>query len=153
MSNQKISIPKEHMPRLLNSILCENLLGFERRLGSKGKHQWRGKSAGSDEWTEWTENLEEILDFPGQLDEAMDLMQQVCHDNNMGYNVVFDPQRRVLTVFLLAVGPEGKPTPRVQIEGRHLPSMICAAMCGLRGFSLEDQHRALYPAHYFLLNS
>lgn len=153
MSNQKISIPKEHMPRLLNSMLCENLLGFERRLNSDGKHEWRGQMNDSGSWTEWTDKLEELVDFAGDVTEAIDMLQHVCSENGMGFNVVFDPQRNLLNVFILAVGPEGKPIPRVQIEGTQLASMICAAMCGLRGLSLEDQHRALFPGHYLLLNN
>lgn len=153
---EQISIPKEHIGRVMNSLLCENLMGFERRLNSDGKHEWRGKRSGSDDlldWTEWNDDLEEILDFVGDLNESIDLLQYCCRQKGVGYNLIYDPQRNVHSVFILEVGPNGKPVPRIQIEGSALTTMVCAAICGMHNFSFTDQHRALYPAHYLSLNS
>lgn len=142
-------IPADHMPTVLNSLICEHLLHFERRVNKAGEFQWRGTKT-TGEVTPWSA---ELVDFAGDLKEAQDLLHNYCKHVGMGYNLIFNPQNDKHVCVLLAVGEDGKPVPRVQIIGNPLSQLICAALCGLNGFQLEQQHRTLFPAHYLLLNS
>lgn len=146
---QKIEIPKDHMPLVLNSLICERMLGFERRLNEEGSFEWRGKKLDGTV-SEWSESL---VDFCGNIAEAEHLLSQVCRQTGLGFNIVFDSPRDLYAVLLTERNEEGKATTRVSVQGKQLPLIISAALVGTMGYNVSEQHRTLYPMHYMRLSS
>lgn len=148
MNTAAVEIPKEHMDRVLNSLLCERLLGFERRMNEKMEYEWRGRRVGTGEFSDWDDAL---VDFAGDLKEAQRLLQQFCRQIGICYNLIYDPRNGRHTVVLLQIGDKGQPVPVVQISNiSQLPQGIAAAIAGYSGFDLQEQHKLLYPGHYLL---
>lgn len=145
---QPIEIPKEHMPHVLNSLICERMLGFERRLNEHGNFEWRGKKLDGTV-SEWSEAL---LDFANKLDEAEHMLTQTCRQIGCGFNIIFDGRRELYAVLLSEQSADGKPV-RVSVQGKQLPLIISAAIVGAMGYNLSEQHRTLYPSHYIKLSS
>lgn len=148
MQHKTIDIPKEHIAHVLNVIISECLLGFERRL-ENGKHEWRGKRLDGT-ISDWSTDLPP---FATDLAEAMHLATQVCRQMGVGLNAIYNPVHDVHLVVVLAIAPDGKSArPAFQVSGRPLPELLASAICQLIEADLMIYHRELFPAHYILSN-
>ena len=148
---KQIEIPGEHVPLLLNSLLAEQVMGFERRLNPEtGRHEWSGKDSQGTE-VPWSDTPP--FDFAGDAGLAISLAERVCKEGGLVLDLQVDGESMMWSVKLgRLTGPESAEIVGRPGRGRPLSVMICLIIVStLEHASVQAQHRLLFPAHYLVL--
>lgn len=146
------TIPQEHIPLVLNSIVNEGLLGFTRELVNN-QWVWTGKSQ------DGTETTHELFDLVHNDYLAMDMLRNFCQGQTppMGYQLNYIPKMKgiseqpMYTLYLLAPDAGGQPSIVNQVTANRMGVAICMALCGVLQADLKMQHRTLFPGHYIAI--
>lgn len=148
---QHIEIPKEQMPLVLNSLIAEHVMGFERRLNTTtGNHEWSGKQEDGTV-LDWAEAPP--FDFARDDSLAVALASRICVENGYFIDFQISPEG----VFWARLGerlPEDPQSARMiagPATGKPLCLVLCLLICTARKLSVPGQHRTLFPGHYMKL--
>lgn len=149
MSNPKqqlnTEIPQEHIKPVLNSLLCERLVDFERRLNPEtNQWEWRGKMKDGEELP-WSEKL---FNFCDEMTLTLDLACTVAAANNVNMAVHFAPEQKLFICQFLEVLPDKKVHVKVNVTSSHGALGLALAIAGLLKFDIQAHHKVLFPGHY-----
>lgn len=140
--------PKEHIPLLLNSIICEQLLGFTRELVGN-EFVWTGKGMDG-------EVTHELFDLVREDAVAFDMAVRFVDAQQppMGFQITRIPAieqrgtKAQFQAFLMRIGPGGEGVPFAQAAGYKAGATIALLVAGQLGVDIAARHRELFPGHY-----
>jgi hypothetical protein len=145
-------IPSEDIPLVLNSLVCEALLGFTRELDDDG--QWKWTAIGED-----GKANHELFDLVHNDALAWDMLIRFCQGQPQpfGAQVNYIPhmqginERPSYQVYILQPDAGGKPSIRAQTTANRLGVGIALALCYVVEADMEMQHRILFPGKYLAI--
>ncbi len=141
-------IPKEHIPTVLNSIVCEALLDFKRQLVG-GEWQWSGTGVDG-------EQQHELFDLVHDDGLAIEMLTRFCagQPTPLGYQLNYIPkiegvsQQAMFQVYILQPDLEGNPQVLHRVDANRIGLGIALVFCGIVRADVTMQHRTLFPASY-----
>jgi hypothetical protein len=150
-------LPKEHIPTLLNSIICEESMGFRRELVGN-EWQWTGRGLGgevSHELFDFVQNDMLAFDMIGRFVDAQEppLGFQIVRVPKIDLPAIGRQQPAMYQAWLLRIGPDGGGVPFAEVKGFRAGAVIALLVAGQLGVNLEARHRELFPGHYLKLSS
>lgn len=151
--------PQEHIPLLLNSILCEECLGFTRELVSDReggtRFEWTGQGANA-------EITHELFDFVRNDAVAFDFAVRFVDRQQppMGFQIIRVPEIDMpgrqspaqFMAFLLRINTSGGGEPFAESRGFRAGATIALLIAGQLNVDIAARHRELFPAHYMKLS-
>jgi hypothetical protein len=144
-------LPQEDIPLVLNSLVNESLLGFNRTLNDAG--QWEWKCVGEDGSV-----ATEMFDLVRNDMLAFEMLVRFCKSQPtpFGAQVNFIPavsegQRPMWSIYILQPDANGQPSTRAHVSANTLGVGIALALCGVVEANLLSQHRILFPAKYLAI--
>jgi hypothetical protein len=147
-----LNIPQEHLPLVINSLICERLMDFKRELVNDEagtRHVWSGQNLDG-------EQTDQLFNFMDTDALAIELLNKFVDANELGYNLIRVPKTvggHPVQALLLGADSEGRPTQRAHVSGNKIGPVICLLILGYMQVDIQAQHRALFPGHYLLLQS
>lgn len=153
----RVEILPSQLPLLVNSLIVEHVMGFERRLGDTGLWEWRGKKEDGT-IVDWSDELP--FDFVEDPGLAIALVERICLEQGLFIDTQFSSETKAWALKWGRPLTEDEaqqmrnhgedPTNHAKIVGnpvlgKPLGLAFCLAVIALRGLDLPTQHALLFP--------
>lgn len=142
MQATPVQVDPDQLKRVVNALLAESCLGFERRLEG-GEFQWRGQQI-NGEWSEWSSD---VLDFCGDDELALQHAKNMCNRHGLSFNLSYSPVHHWVCTW-------GHYSEQINWEAfvaaSSIAGCISVSLCGFLKLDIAGTHKLLYPGSYLM---